>query len=238
MRIKEAAERYKTTKRTLRYYEEIGLIKSSREQWSNYRVYSVNELNKLEVIFLLKEIGFTLSDISEIFARDRYEDVEKIFTVKSELLWKEINSLRVKRDVMKSILKILKSGNSEELNLQEIFKEQIYFDDKVERIVNMSQFIKDDIVLEFGEGIVPYAEKIIYDIRRLREEISEKYEKEFPLVRVRDVEELENEEFRITMRGVIVRCGSLESKEECERAQSIINIFREVIIQNLELILN
>lgn len=233
MRIKEAAERYDTTKRTLRYYEEIGLIKSLREEGSNYRVYSSEELKKLEVIFLLKEVGFSLGDISEIFLGDEETGVERIFLDKIALLIREIETLRNNKGIIESIITVLK--NNRELSLLEILKEQIYYHKNVEGIVSMSQFVHDEIILEFGEGIVPFAQEIIQTIRVLREEVEKEYGREIPLIRVRDVEELEHFNLTIKIRDITIKNENLERVKEEEIGKEIGEMLRQAINQNLNL---
>jgi DNA-binding transcriptional MerR regulator len=52
--------------RTLRYYDEIGLLKPAKVAASGYRYYAGEELRQLQHITALKELGFTLSSIREL----------------------------------------------------------------------------------------------------------------------------------------------------------------------------
>ncbi len=54
--------------RTLRYYDEIGLLKPAKVAESGYRYYAGEELRQLQHIAALKELGFTLSSIRELLA--------------------------------------------------------------------------------------------------------------------------------------------------------------------------
>jgi len=54
--------------RTLRYYDEIGLLKPARVAESGYRYYSNEEIGTLRHIAALKELGFTLASIKELLA--------------------------------------------------------------------------------------------------------------------------------------------------------------------------
>ncbi|MBN2074143.1 MAG: MerR family transcriptional regulator [Dehalococcoidales bacterium] len=54
----------RVTVRTLRYYDEIGLIKPVRvDELTGYRYYSIEQLPQLNRIIMLKEIGLSLDDI-------------------------------------------------------------------------------------------------------------------------------------------------------------------------------
>lgn len=52
--------------RTLRYYDEIGILKPARINSSRYRVYGQSEVNLLQQILFYKELGMPLEDISHI----------------------------------------------------------------------------------------------------------------------------------------------------------------------------
>ncbi len=70
--IDQAANRLKMTKRSLRYYEEIGLLLPPERTEGNYRLYSEEDILRIERILRLKEgLGVSLSEIKDMVA---YED--------------------------------------------------------------------------------------------------------------------------------------------------------------------
>lgn len=69
-RIGELARRFGITTRTIRYYEELGLLKpENREQGGSqaHRVYGEKNIIRLKRIQQLKDYGLTLSEIHELF---------------------------------------------------------------------------------------------------------------------------------------------------------------------------
>ncbi|MBM7840686.1 DNA-binding transcriptional MerR regulator [Alkalihalobacillus xiaoxiensis] len=71
--ISKIAADFDVTTRTIRYYEELGLITSQRTE-GNQRLYSKKEYAKLKLIFRGKRYGFSLEEIKEmvlLFDRDR-----------------------------------------------------------------------------------------------------------------------------------------------------------------------
>ena len=71
--IRETAELFGVSTRTIRYYEEIGLLTPDRSG-HNQRMYSNAELAKLKLIFRGKRYGFSLDEIKEmvlLFDKDR-----------------------------------------------------------------------------------------------------------------------------------------------------------------------
>jgi DNA-binding transcriptional MerR regulator len=65
--IEQVATRTGLTKRTLRYYEEVGLLLPTGRTEGNYRLYSEDDIQHLERIKKLRDLlGFSLADIREI----------------------------------------------------------------------------------------------------------------------------------------------------------------------------
>src|SRR5919197_1647805 len=66
-RIEEVAARTGFTKRTLRYYEEIGLIAPAGRGGANYRLYSEADVARLQRIKRLKDVlGIPLSSLKRM----------------------------------------------------------------------------------------------------------------------------------------------------------------------------
>src|SRR2546430_4233226 len=65
--IEQVAAQTGLTKRTLRYYEEVGLLPPTNRTEGNYRRYSEEDIQRLERIKKLRDLlGFSLADIREL----------------------------------------------------------------------------------------------------------------------------------------------------------------------------
>ena len=51
------------SRETLRYYEKAGLLNPRRQAENGYRVYTTDDLERLEFIFRTKKAGFTIREI-------------------------------------------------------------------------------------------------------------------------------------------------------------------------------
>ena len=71
MQIGELARRAGTTLRTVRYYEELGLIRHSVRTKGGFRLYDEGELRKLALIRDLQHLDFPLAKIRDLFSRKR-----------------------------------------------------------------------------------------------------------------------------------------------------------------------
>ncbi len=65
-RTSEVLENLGLSRETLRYYEEIGLIKPKRRQSSQYREFDFYDVSRLMAIDFYKKRGFSVSDIKEM----------------------------------------------------------------------------------------------------------------------------------------------------------------------------
>lgn len=74
MRIGEVANRSGVTVKTIRYYEEIGVLDEPRRSESKYRDYEPNVIERLRFIRASQAFGLSLGEIREIVGyRDRGE---------------------------------------------------------------------------------------------------------------------------------------------------------------------
>jgi DNA-binding transcriptional MerR regulator len=66
--IAQVREQASVSARTLRYYEELGLLPGVRRRAGGRRVYGRDELERLRFIQRLKALGLTLAEIKELNA--------------------------------------------------------------------------------------------------------------------------------------------------------------------------
>lgn len=66
--IKDLSEIAGITTRTLRYYDEIDILKPAKISDSGYRIYSDNEVDLLQQILFYKELGLDLKTIKDILS--------------------------------------------------------------------------------------------------------------------------------------------------------------------------
>jgi DNA-binding transcriptional MerR regulator len=118
-RIGEFSKMSKTTIKTLRYYDEIGLLNPEQiDKFTNYRFYTTEQLIKLHKIQSLRQIGLSIDEIRLILEG---QDAEKILRKRKADLTLQIES---DQDQLSRIEFIL-SGKEEEsfMNYQATIKE-------------------------------------------------------------------------------------------------------------------
>ena len=71
--IQEVARLTGTTSRTLRHYDQIGLLEPSRVGENGYRWYDEDALVRLQRILLLRDLGLALAEIGRVLDREQDE---------------------------------------------------------------------------------------------------------------------------------------------------------------------
>lgn len=66
MQIGEVAERIGLSLRTIRYYEEVGLVVPSARSQGGFRLYTEPDVQRLGVIMRMKPLGFQLDEMREL----------------------------------------------------------------------------------------------------------------------------------------------------------------------------
>jgi DNA-binding transcriptional MerR regulator len=72
--------------RTLRYYDEIGMLKPARINSSGYRIYGEQEVNLLQQILFYKELGIKLETINQIVTSPTFDEAKALADHRSQLL--------------------------------------------------------------------------------------------------------------------------------------------------------
>jgi len=79
LRIGEVAKQYGISNRTLRYWEDVGVLKSIRAE-NGYRYYDDDNAARINHIVLLRKLKMPIADIERIFIADSYDVAIDTFT--------------------------------------------------------------------------------------------------------------------------------------------------------------
>jgi MerR family copper efflux transcriptional regulator len=66
MQIGELARRTDVSQRTIRYYEQLGLLQPAEREGAGYRYYDEQTIKRLEKIAALKNLGLSLEEVVEV----------------------------------------------------------------------------------------------------------------------------------------------------------------------------
>lgn len=100
--VKEVAEVTGISVRTLHYYDEIGLLTPKTTE-AGYRLYSENDLERLQQILFFKALDFPLKKIKEILEHPDFNRIEVLEYQKAILLEKQQRIMSMLSTIDKSI---------------------------------------------------------------------------------------------------------------------------------------
>ncbi|WP_019548720.1 MerR family transcriptional regulator [Streptomyces sulphureus] len=80
MQIGEVASRTELSLRTIRHYEETGLVVPSARSRGGFRLYTEGDVARLMVIRRMKPLGFTLDEMRDLLAATDLLDAEAELT--------------------------------------------------------------------------------------------------------------------------------------------------------------
>ena len=83
--INQLAKLSGVSTRTLRFYDEIALLKPAYYGDNQYRYYKEEQLLMLQQILFFRKLGFPLNDIQRVMSSDDFDKVESLKTHKSAL---------------------------------------------------------------------------------------------------------------------------------------------------------
>ncbi len=99
-KIGEFAKLTKVSIRMLRYYDETGLLKpAATDQFTGYRLYSTEQISRLQKILLLRDMDFHVAEIADVLNHWDSETVTGFLTAKKNeiLAAMELKKQRVKK---------------------------------------------------------------------------------------------------------------------------------------------
>ena len=109
IKISEISERYSITTRSLRYYEDIGLINSTRKDDYAYRLYDESAIKRLEQILILRRLNISIKDIKCVFDTPGSNVVLEILDKKVSDIDDEIALLHELKEIVLEFIRQIKN---------------------------------------------------------------------------------------------------------------------------------
>jgi len=105
--------------RTLRYYDEIGILKPARINSSGYRIYGQKEVDILQQILFYRELGVELENIKKIITSPNFDETQALKEHREKLVEKRKQLDLLIANVEKTIASTegsIKMSNKEKFN--------------------------------------------------------------------------------------------------------------------------
>ncbi len=100
IKIRDVSSKYDISARTLRYYEDMGLITSTRSIDYAYRLYDEIAVKRLEQILILRKLNISIKDIQRIFNTSGSETVLEVLGKKVDDIDGEVALLHELKEIV------------------------------------------------------------------------------------------------------------------------------------------
>lgn len=100
IKIRDISSKYDISARTLRYYEDMGLLTSTRSNDYSYRMYDETAVGRLEQILILRKLNISIKDIQRIFSTAGSEVVLEVLGKKVDDIDEEVSLLYELKEIV------------------------------------------------------------------------------------------------------------------------------------------
>ncbi len=111
IKITDLTKQLGMSSRTLRYYEQVGLIESSRPPFEAYRYYTEESVQRLKQIMILRKMQIPVKDIIRIYENPEMSTLVAVFAERIGEIDKEVTALSELKNIINTFLqKMVTSG--------------------------------------------------------------------------------------------------------------------------------
>ncbi|WP_058303847.1 MerR family transcriptional regulator [Gorillibacterium timonense] len=107
VKITEVTEQFDITSRTLRYYEQMGILASVRLPLEKYRFYDEANLKRLQQIMVLRKMQIPIKDIIKIYENQDMTVLVQIFVQRIDAIDNEIEALSELKSLVNEFLQAM-----------------------------------------------------------------------------------------------------------------------------------
>ena len=111
IKIKDMTGRYDVSARTLRYYEDAGLLASTRSDDYAYRMYDEAAVRRLEQILILRKLNISIKNIRRVFDAPGSEVVLEVLGKKVSDIDDEVALLHELKEVVLEFIRQIKNAD-------------------------------------------------------------------------------------------------------------------------------
>lgn len=194
MQIKEFAKLTGVSVRTLRYYDEIGLLKPAFvDKFTGYRFYDESSLVRMQEILFYRELDFSLKSIAEFLSSPNYDkekalaEQKKLLILKKERLERLISAID---GAVRGENVMIAFDNSEFENYKQEAKEKWgetaaykehaqktkdYSKDKWNNLAGEMNGIFNEFAVCMNNGEAPDSDETLSIVEKLQSHITENY---------------------------------------------------------------
>ncbi len=154
LKIRDVAARYDITARTLRYYEDVGLIASMRSDDYAYRLYNEDAIKRIEQILILRKLDISVKDIVRIFSAGNLDVLMEVLHHKADHIQDEVVLLSELKAAVLSFLQEIKNVDFREaLEVKRLYQRATEIEDRLAKAQNAAQDMPVSRMMELTEQL-------------------------------------------------------------------------------------
>lgn len=159
--------------RTLRYYDEIGILKPARISSSGYRIYGQGEIDRLQQILFYRELGVSLENIREIVTAPSFDGAKALKEHREKLLEKRVQLDVLISNVEKTIA--LTEGRITMTNKEKFkgFKQKLVNDNEAKYGKEIREKYGDSTVEASNQKVLGMSQEQYDEVTKLAAEVIE-----------------------------------------------------------------
>lgn len=159
--------------RTLRYYDEIGILKPARINSSGYRIYGQSEVDRLQQILFYRELGVSLENIKDIVNAPSFDGAHALNEHRNQLLLKRNQLDLLITNVEKTIA--VNEGRNKMSNNEKFegFKQKMVDDNEKKYGEEIRQKYGNETVDQSNKKVLQMTEKETEEVTALTSEVLE-----------------------------------------------------------------
>lgn len=159
--------------RTLRYYDEIGILKPARMNSSGYRIYGQAEVNRLQQILFYRELGVNLESIKDIITAPSFNEAQALREHHEKLLEKREQLNVLISNVEKTIA--LTEGSITMMDKEKFagFKQKLVDENEAKYGQEIREKYGDDTVNKSNQKVIGMSQEQYDEVTKLATEVIE-----------------------------------------------------------------
>ncbi|MBB6216118.1 DNA-binding transcriptional MerR regulator [Anaerosolibacter carboniphilus] len=159
--------------RTLRYYDEIEILKPARINSSGYRIYSQREVDRLQQILFYRELGVSLEKIKDIVTAPSFDGTKALREHREKLLEKRAQLDLLIANVDKTIA--LTEGRIKMTDKEKFegFKQKMIDENEKKYGEEIREKYGEDAVNKSNEKVKNMTQEEYEEVTRLAEQVME-----------------------------------------------------------------
>ncbi len=170
--VQKLAQLAGVSSRTLRYYDEIGILKPARINSSGYRIYGQPEVDRLQQILFYRELGVSLDQIKEIITAPAFDAADALREHREKLLEKRKQLDLLIANVEKTIMSAEGRRTMSDKEKFEGFKKKMIEENEEKYGKEIREKYGDETVDQSNAKLMNMTEEQYEEVTKLAEEVN------------------------------------------------------------------